>query len=233
MKKLLLPLLLLFCGQAFAQLEVHKIAPKVWVHTSYNTYQGTQVPSNGLIVATTEGIVLVDAAWGDEQTEELLAWIEENLKQPVKMCIVTHAHDDRLGSAALLQQKGIPVFGSSQTATLAASKGIKLDPTLPMDKALTVGNQKLVAFYPGAGHTADNIVVYLPQQRVLFGGCLVKDAAAKSLGNTADADVSYWPSAIRNVQQRFKKVKTVVPGHGPWSGQEAFANTLRLLEQQQ
>lgn len=228
-------MLFLVTAYTFAQaqqLEVRQLAKEVWVHTSYNTFKGTTYPSNGLIISTSEGVVLVDKTWGDEQTEQLLAWVKDNLKQPVKMCIVTHAHDDRMGGISVLQKQNIAVYSSAQTAQLAAAQDLgKPDSLLQLDREFHVGAQKLVAFYPGAGHTADNLVVYLPQQKVLFGGCLVKDAKATNLGNTADADLTNWPNAIQQVQQKFPKAKQVVPGHGQWSDQIALTHTLNLLQQ--
>ncbi len=47
-----------------------------------------------------------------------------------------------------------------------------------------------MVFFPGAGHTADNVVAYVPARHLLFGVCLIKEAAAKGLGNIADADLS-------------------------------------------
>lgn len=236
MKALRPVLLILFITTAhtlaYAQLEVKKLVKNVWVHTSYNTFKGTTYPSNGLIISTSDGVVLIDKAWGDEQTKQLLAWVKDNLKQPVKMCIVTHAHDDRMGGISVLQKQNIAVFSSAQTAQLAAAQNLgKPDSSLQLNQPFSVGEQKLVAFYPGAGHTVDNLVIYLPQQKVLFGGCLVKDAKAIDLGNTADADLSNWPKAIQQVQQEFPKAKLVVPGHGQWSDQIALTHTLHLLQQ--
>ncbi|MFD2999815.1 subclass B1 metallo-beta-lactamase [Pontibacter toksunensis] len=214
------------------QLEVKQLAKKVWVHTSYNMYGGTTVPSNGLLVSTSDGVVLIDMAWGDEQTEQLLTWVKENLKQPVKICIVTHAHHDRMSSIPVLHKHNVTVYSSAKTARLAAAQELSSpDTTLALNQEISVGEQKLVVFYPRAGHTADNVVVYLPQQKVLFGGCLVKDAKAINLGNTADADLSNWPNAIQQVQQKFPKAKRVVPGHGQWSDQIALTHTLHLLQQ--
>jgi metallo-beta-lactamase class B len=213
------------------QLQVTKIAPAVYVHTSYKTLGNVQFPSHGLVIATTDGVVLIDTGWGNEPTEQLLNWIKTNLKQPVKMCIVTHAHEDRTGGVKALQQKNIIVFGSEQTAQLvAAHDSVSIDPTLPVDKELTVGDQKLVVYFPGAAHTPDNLVVYLPKQQILFGGCMVKDAQAQNLGNTADADIRNWPMAIRNVQQRFPKAKVVIPRHGHWGDRSLLSHTLKLLQ---
>ena len=52
--------------------------------------------------------------------------------------------------------------------------------------AVTVGT--IEVFFPGAGHTRDNLVVWLPEHRVLFGGCMVKSARGRTPGNLADAE---------------------------------------------
>ena len=41
----------------------------------------------------------------------------------------------------------------------------------------------LRVFYPGPGHTSDNITVGIDSTDIAFGGCLIKDSKAKSLGN--------------------------------------------------
>ncbi|TXK33744.1 subclass B1 metallo-beta-lactamase [Pontibacter qinzhouensis] len=220
---------------AYAQelkLEVKELAPQVWVHTSFGVFGGQTFPSNGLIVATVDGVLLIDTAWGEEQTEQLLNWVQENLQQPVKMCLVTHAHDDRMGGIAVLQQQQIPVLSSALTAELAPGKNLGMpDPRLAVGKKQKMGGQQFEAYFPGAGHSPDNLVVYLPKQQILFGGCLVKDVTATNLGNLADADLQSWPQAIRQLQQRYPKTKTVVPGHGPCSNTSALDHTLELLQQ--
>ena len=217
------------------RIRVTKLKPDVYVHTSFNMYGSTLVPSNGLILNTTDGAVLIDMAWGEAQTEQLLEWITENLRKPVKMCIVTHAHDDRVGALALLQRKNIVTFGAPQTAELTSEQGFgTLASGLPLNQTLTVGNQELEVYYPGPGHTSDNVVVWLPRQKVLFGGCLVKDPEAKNLGNIADADLTSWPGAIQNIQERYSHIKLVVPGHGMWGNDKALLDhTLKLLRKQQ
>ena len=238
MKKLLLPLLLLFLPAYTLlaqeqQLQVTKIAPEVYVHTSYKQLGDVIFPSHGLLVSTKEGVVLIDTGWGNEPTEQLLAWVKTNLKQPVKVCVPTHWHDDKMGGIAAVQAQGIPVVTSELTATLAAENGKGApDITFATDTTFTVGKQQFEVYYPGGGHTADNVVIYLPQQKILFGGCLVKDAQAKNLGNTADADLESWPIAIQKVQQRYPKAKVVVPSHGPWGDRSLLSHTSELLQDQ-
>ncbi|WP_242921599.1 subclass B1 metallo-beta-lactamase [Pontibacter liquoris] len=239
MKKRLLFCLLLLCAVPYTyaqemQLHVKKIAPHVWVHTSYKILGEVKFPSNGLIIATADGVVLVDTAWGEEQTKQLVQWVDDSLKLPIRQCLVTHAHDDRMGGIAVLQQHRVPVLSSPLTAQRAAQQQLgNPTPALPADTTIRIGGQQVQVYFPGAGHAPDNVVVYLPRQKVLFGGCLVKDAAAKSLGNTADATMSNWAHAVARVQAKYKQAKKVVPGHGPWGGKEALTHTIDLLQQQQ
>lgn len=215
------------------EIKVTKLAPNVWVHTSYSTYQGVSVPSHGLVVSTKEGAVLVDTGWGNEPTEQLLAWVKINLKQPVKVCLPTHWHDDKIGGMKVVQQQGVPVMTYKLTAILAAENGKGTpDVTFATDTTFTIGGQRFEVYFPGGGHTLDNVVVYLPQQKILFGGCLVKDLQATTLGNTADADLKSWPFTIQNLQQRYPKAKTVVPSHGPWGDRSLLSHTLKLLQKQ-
>mgnify|MGYP002264010683 CR=1 FL=1 len=78
-------------------LHVEQLEPGVWMHTSYNTFDGVLYPSNGLIVREGGHLVLLDSAWGAEATEELLAWIENEIGLPVNRALSTHFHDDRTG----------------------------------------------------------------------------------------------------------------------------------------
>ncbi|OKL40794.1 subclass B1 metallo-beta-lactamase [Pontibacter flavimaris] len=214
------------------EIKVTKLTPNVWVHTSYSTYQGVLVPSHGLVVSTKEGAVLLDTGWGNEPTEQLLTWVKTNLKQPVKVCVPTHWHDDKIGGMGAVQQQGIPVMTSELTAILAARHGKGTpDVTFATDTIFTVGGQRFEVYFPGGGHTADNVVVYLPQQKILFAGCFIKDARSKNLGNITDADLESWPGAIRKVQQRFPKAELVVPSHGPWGDQSLLSHTLELLQE--
>lgn len=84
-------------------------------------------------------------------------------------------------------------------------------------------------FFPGPGHAPNNVVLWFPDQQILFGGCLIKSASADSLGFTGDADLRAWPEAVRRVAARYRPA-LVVPGHGPLAlGDAPLRHTLDLL----
>jgi metallo-beta-lactamase class B len=203
------------------------LVPGVEVHTSYRMLGDLRFPSNGLIVQTPDSVVLIDTGWGLKATREVLRHMKG---RPVAACITTHFHDDRTGGVPLLREKGIPCWGTARTRELALARGEAApDARLPNDTTFTIDGVRFTVFFPGAGHAPDNIVVYLPDRQVLFGGCLVKSTEAGTLGNTADADLAGWPLAIERVQERFPDARYVIPGHQAWGGRELLDHTLQLL----
>jgi metallo-beta-lactamase class B len=229
-KALVLGCILLFCSAGipcvWAQAKapsptVTPIAPGVYVHTSYKILDGAPFPSNGLIVDTDDGVFMVDTGWGELPTRQILQWIQDSLQKDVRLCIVTHSHDDRVGGIEVLKEKDIRTISTPLTAEKASAAGyIKPDGILPVDTVLHIGGVAVETFYPGWGHTEDNIVVWLPQERILFGGCF------------ADADLAKWSGNVRTVMSKFPEVELIVPGHQDWSeGTESLEHTLRLLEE--
>ncbi|MBO0934242.1 subclass B1 metallo-beta-lactamase [Fibrella aquatilis] len=231
----------LFCGLAQAQapqkppLSVTPLSAQVYVHTTYGVYQGTSVPSNGLIINTNDGVVLVDTGWDSDgntdNTRQLLRWIADSLRQPVRLCIVTHAHEDRVGGIGELRKAGVRVISTPLTARKSVKLGYEApDGILPSDTTFTIGQEPIRCYFPGEGHTSDNIVVWLPNQQILHGGCFVKSVAAFGMGNIADANLKAWGSSIRNVMRQFGSARIVVPGHEEWGDTQSLTHTLRLLE---
>jgi metallo-beta-lactamase class B len=94
---------------------------------------------------------------------------------------------------------------------------------------ISLSGRTIQVQYPGPGHTKDNVVVWIPDKKILFGGCLIKSAQAEDLGNTKEADLKKWPETIEKVYQEFQQARIVVPGHGDPSGIEAVTRTLELL----
>lgn len=217
--------------------ELVEIAPDVWVHTSWSRLpDGTWFPSNGMLVRDGAQLLLVDTAWGDAATVRLLELIEERIGQPVTRALATHFHDDRVGGARALRAQHVPLSATPPTRTLAAAtldaEGLAaFDRDLPLlreGEATTVGAVEV--FHPGAGHAPDNVVVWVPSARVLFGGCAVKAADAEALGNLQHADVGSWFEAIARIAARYgAQAKLVVPGHGAPGGRALLDHTRDLL----
>ncbi|MDA7027815.1 subclass B1 metallo-beta-lactamase [Bacillus sp. CLL-7-23] len=210
-----------------------KLNDKVWAHTSYNDWNGQTYDHNGLVVSTSQGVVLIDTAWGnDQKTEELLKMIKKHLQKKVVLAFITHAHDDSISGIRALLKQGIDVRSTKLTAKLAKAYGYPSPkPTLDVNPIMKVGDIVIEAFYPGEGHSQDNITVWLPKSKLLFGGCLIKSLGASDLGNLSDANVEQWDDSVKKVIEKYPHVKTVVPGHGNWGDKSLLFHTIDLIKQ--
>jgi metallo-beta-lactamase class B len=210
---------------------VGKVSSRLWVHTTTRQYpDGTIYPANGMLMETDNASVLFDTGWTDAQTAVLLLWAERNLRKPVAKVIVSHAHEDRLGGIDELKRKQIPVYSLALTNKFARAQGVK-NPPIPLPGLeADILRDKLGydLFFPGAGHSRDNLVVYFRRERVLFGGCLVKSSSSPSLGNLDDAVLADWPITIARLKNTYPDARILVPGHGTLNG-DSLARTLELL----
>jgi metallo-beta-lactamase class B len=214
-----------------SEVYVAHIAPDLWVHTTIGRLpDGSPYAANGAILEEGDHSILFDVGWTPEQAETLLKWARIKLKHPVTKAYVTHFHNDRVGGIPALERHHIPVFATQATMDLArSSRQPVADNRIDAPSTPTSVEADALIFYPGAGHTKDNVVVYFPHDRVLFGGCLLKAANAAGIGNVADADVVAWPESIKKMQAVFPEAKSVIPGHGP-IGEGATQRTLDLLK---
>lgn len=206
------------------------IAPQVSVITTWNTLDnGEYYPANGLLIETANSVVLIDPGWGAQGVKDVMKHVRK-LGKPIVAGIATHNHDDRTGGFPALQRLKVPCFGTDSLQALALKRGGPApDHLLSTDTVLTIDGVRIHYWYPGPGHTRDNMVVWLPDQQVLFGGCLVKSTETSDLGYIDEADLEHWPSTIQAVWDRFPEAAIVVPGHQAWGSRDLLAHTFVLL----
>jgi len=216
-------------------------------------------PGNSLLVQLSEkDFVLCDTPMTPEVTKLLLDWFRSIHGSMNIIAINTHYHVDNLGGNEYLLQQGIPVYGSDLTLKLLNEKGLPSYTFNGLDKPefkrfynayknltlfppdhifdLNEGMQFLIAdetveiYYPGAGHTEDNVVVYFRNKKLLFGGCLIRSSKSNSLGNVREANIYAWSNSAKNVLDKFGEATIVVPGHGAPGGIELIHHTIRLAK---
>lgn len=215
------------------EVRLRMIRDGVWTHVATREFNGGLVPSNGLIVRDGVGLLLIDTAWGRENTVALLAAIEAEIGLPVRRVISTHFHDDRVEGVDTLRALGIATFATPLTRRLAGAEGNEV-PALALDGLAEPGDAirfgPVELFFPGAGHAPDNLIVYVPEARVLFGGCAVYEASRTTPGNLSHASTDAWPASIRRVQARYREAEVVVPGHGVPGGAALLEHTATLVQ---
>lgn len=211
--------------------DFEQISDNAWVHTTHMTFTNWGlVASNGLLVRGELGTLVIDTGCSDEDMARICDWAEENLG-PVVAVVITHSHIDSMGGIDEAHARHLPTISHILTQGLAEKEG-KSKPQIGFDESYDLQELGIQGecYYAGAGHSVDNIVVWLEEEKVLFGGCFIRPPGSKSLGNTADADIGEWPDSVQSVLNRFGGIEHVVPGHSRHGGAELLSHTLDLLK---
>ena len=231
-----------------AGLRVQQVAADAWVLTHEEVFA-----SNVLAVRFPDGtVVFCSSPFDTVTTRAVIAWAKATLQPRRMVALNTHWHMDGSGGNQAWKEAGVETWASTQTFALNRERGPAsratsangLEPrqaaqvlaTPVVDAAhtfdpaqgltLEFGGASLRVVYPGPAHSQDNVVVYFPAQRLLFGGCAVK--VGDSLGYLGDASVATWEAALE-VMRRFS-ADIVVPGHGEVGGPALIENTSRLVK---
>ncbi len=240
MKVLLLAVLsFLFISQSVGQgnrydLKVTHLTGNFYIYESFGYYQGQRIGANAMYLVTRDGVVLFDTPWDTAQFQNLLDTILFRHHKRVVMCICTHFHEDRSGGLEYYRSKGIKTYTTKKTDSISKLAGMKrAEFLIDKDTTFQIGRYKFQTIYPGEGHTVDNIVVWFAKEKVLYGGCLIKSAAARTLGNLEDANRNEYAQTIRNVQSRCRNPKYIITGHDDWKDPNSLKRTLEMAEKLQ
>jgi hydroxyacylglutathione hydrolase len=156
----------------------------------------------------------------------------------LRQIVITHAHIDHVGGAALLKKAtGAPVFLNQQDLGLLGAMEIQAgwlgvptpevaSPDASADDGLTVGLTTIQAeVIHTPGHTPGSICLLFPQQRLLLAGDTL---FAGSIGRT-DLPGGDGRQILRSLRDRLMVLPDttrVLPGHGPETtiGEEKQSN---------
>ncbi len=214
-------------------LIIKQVAANTYVHTSYlNTEDFGKVPCNGMVVLSDGECLIFDTPADEIGTEELLNFLINDNMLHINGIIATHFHADCVAGLNVFHRRGIPSYAHERTIALLQKKADNSydlpQHTFQDQLELTVGTQKTLASFLGEGHTKDNVIGYFPKDKVLFGGCLIKEDGAGK-GNLEDANVQAWPETVGKLRQQYPQIKLVIPGHGAIGGTELLDYTIKLF----
>ena len=190
--------------------------------------------SNAGFVVTPKGVVVIDALGSPVLAQKLIQEIRNVTKQKIVAVVLTHYHADhvyglqefkRLGATIYAQRDGLNYL-ASETAKqrLIASRIdfapwvnentrlVAADVWIDQSKTMMVGGVEFILNRVGPAHAHEDLIVYVPSEKVLFAGDLVFRGRIPFVGN---ADSRGWVNALNEIQKLNPAI--VVPGHGPYS----------------
>ncbi|MBI3399511.1 MAG: MBL fold metallo-hydrolase [Deltaproteobacteria bacterium] len=206
-----------------AEPEVIKLADGVY------GFIGKQGAANSGFVVTNEGVVVIDAQGPKDLALLLKKKIHEITDKPIVYVINTHYHGDHTyGNQYFKEAKEIISHENTQKNLIEKDKqhreqfkkffgenaleGFELTlPTKTFKDTLTLraGGKTMELAYLGRGHTDGDIIVYLPIERIMFGGDLLYKDRLPWLG---DAYISDWIETLKALKNFDAGI--YMPGHG-------------------
>jgi len=209
------------------EIEVIRLSKNAYVHiSSLEVHPWGKVDTNGLIFVDGNEAFLFDTPWNDEQTEILVNWINDSLKAKVTTFVAGHWHGDNIGGLNYLHSIGVKSYANHLTNYFAELNEMPVPMNAFIDNLeLNLNGKNVNCHYFGGAHSADNIVIWIPSEEILFGGCMIRDINSTGLGNTSDAEIDQWLPTIEKVIENFPNAKIVIPGHGQIGGIELLEHT--------
>ena len=183
---------------------------------------------NTCFVQTKTGFVVIDSGPTYDYAAQAYAQMQKIATLPVKYVIITHDHDDHWQGNSFYKERGALLIGprtyeqnaavGMQTrmervlgkALYGKTKIVKLDRIVDANATLTVGGTQFEIRQPVAvAHTKGDLIVYLPQTKVLFAGDLLFGDRLTSL---RDGSLTGALKALDSIDSYGAKV--IVGGHG-------------------
>jgi cyclase len=184
---------------------------------------------NSTIVVGDKGVLLIDSGGSDEVGRHIAAAVRRITPKPVTHLVNSHHHGDHyLGNSAFQGasivssetcRKFVLETGHEWVELMERDVGRKLPGTRPIAADVTyregsrtettIQGVRVVFWVPRGSHTAGDLLVYLPDDKVLVAGDVLVNGAVPTM---QDGVVKNW---IRTLDEmRELAVVNYVPGHG-------------------
>src|SRR5580704_5066354 len=163
-------------GPASMPLVVHQIKPNVyWIEGGGG--------NSGVIIGD-KGVIVVDAKTSPAAGKELLDDIAKITKKPVTTVIETHSDGDHVNGLASFPA-GITIIAhendkkEQQAALAAGGRGAPPADHLPTQvvtknkENLKIDGVKIEVLHWAPAHTSGDLVVYLPNEKIVFTGDII------------------------------------------------------------
>ena len=106
-------------------------------------------------------------------------------------------------------------------------------PTRTVDRYplhLPVGKVMAMVHHFGSGHTDNDLLVHLPEQNILHCGDLLFNGLHPFFDGQGGVSVAGWLRSVNLALELCDDKTTVIPGHGPVTGQDALRTQMHYLE---
>lgn len=208
-----------------------RLAPNVYAVLG-DSGKGAEGRPNAGFVVTPKGVVAFGGVASPAQARAVIRTIHTKTSRPIRYLVLYAHHPDMMFGAIEFKRAGARIVAHPDTRVLAAEGGpdqmladwdrvVGLqellgfeyanipDRPVPASDTLWLGGRIIALIHPGPAHSAGDLLIWLPRERVIFagdilledGGTMVVDGNSSVLLRTLTFIDSLRPVAL-------------VPGHG-------------------
>lgn len=204
------------------ELDLIQLTDKTYIHTCNN--------NNGIVFINKKKAVIVSTPDSDKETQNLIDWVTKKQKATIVGYIIDRWHPDAMEGLDVVLQNNIKTYSYELTREIAKEKGLPVPETgFNLKTEIKVGNEKIICHFLGEAHTSDGIVVWIPCEKILFGGNEIRNFNGW-VGNISDARLDKWSETATRIKKEYSTAKIVIPGHGKHGGTELIDYTIELYE---
>ena len=186
--------------------------------------QSTPGRSNSTVIATDEGIVVIDGTCRGAATP---AWLKGELNRrfdvPVKYLILSHDHSDHLCGTHVFDDTAVTISHvNTREHILREGRNASIPDVVFEDQMeIFIGGKRIILYYFGPTHSDNLIQIHLPDDGVLIAPDMARPGRSLVLPDFRDSDVNNLIDALKSLSM-LDNVDIVVPGHGLPGTQENF-----------
>lgn len=233
-----------------ADYPLDRLTPNVYVihgPTADPTPENQAFRNNPGIVLTTEGVVVIDPGSSVHVGEMVVRKVKTLTPRPIVAVFNTHAHGDHwLGNegiklaypraviyahpkmkAMALQDEGrmwIKAFNDLSAGAAEGTTPVGPDKAANDGDVITIGGTRFRILHPGPAHSDHDIMIELPDEKVLFFGDVVRDGLFSPFQASFKGNIASIDRGLRTGAEVF------VPGHGRSGDATVAMNYRRFLE---
>jgi glyoxylase-like metal-dependent hydrolase (beta-lactamase superfamily II) len=190
------------------------------------------IPNIGIIVGR-DGVLVVDTGMGPRNAETVLNEVKKITSKPVAYLTITHFHPEHGMGAQAFPASTIVIYPTAQKIELLEKgpammkefsgvspeiadllRPVKLrmpNVTFSEEAEVDLGDFPVRLLHWGSAHTRGDNFVFLPKQRIVFGGDVVINRFFPIMADS-DSSGANWIQTLERLEKLDPAI--VVPGHG-------------------
>jgi len=206
---LIFPIIILLTQNADASFyKISKVADSVYAAIALPNGKAV---SNAFFVVTDYEVVIAGAHFVQEGIKELISEIATITPLPLKQIILTHHHKGLNYLDFDLPEKTEIIVSVDLWQNLKGESREFKNSTIVFENVLTLnkGKTTLVIMNTGLGHSSGDMIVYLPNERILFASDLLFNDVVGFMG---EASIHEWGENLDLMERLAPSI--VIPGVG-------------------